>query len=87
MSKLSIKYIFIITFYLTLSRAKIRFVFWKDNKPQHSICQADVRYLHATDRHFIPVVQLKPRQRARYFEYPTYVRRLHATDCHSIPVG
>ena len=55
MSKLRIKYILIITFRLTLSRAKIGFVFWKDNKPQHCICQADVRYLHATDRHFIPV--------------------------------
>ena len=55
MSKLRIKYILIITFRLTMSRAKIGFVFWKDNKPQHCICQADVRYLHATDRHFIPV--------------------------------
>jgi hypothetical protein len=55
MSKLRMKDILIITFRLTLSRAKIGFVFWKDNKPQHSIRQADVRYLHATDRRFIPV--------------------------------
>jgi hypothetical protein len=55
MSKLSIKDILTITFRLTVSRSKIEFAFWKGNKPQHCTCQADVRYLHATGRHSIPV--------------------------------
>ena len=67
MSKLSIKDILIITFRLKLSRAKIGFAFWKGNKPQHCTCKGDVRYLHATGRHSIPVRQPKPKLRARYF--------------------